>query len=180
MSEEKLILNVGGTRFATLKKTLTTGRAHNTRLAAIASEWNYTSVNWEAGEHFLDKNPHVFSCILDYLRHGTLDIVGCSLNLVEKEAGDWGLEKMLLAIRERKREMKEKEEKKNKEEREKRALELREKEAEMLKKSAEALKIKDDCNCKWLACKTCDIAVIAAKKFEELSVTYREKISEAT
>jgi len=69
-AKSKILLDVGGTRFATAKTTLLAFK--DSYFSAMVS-----SSNWqpdEDGSYFIDRNPKYFSIILDYMRHGMLNI----------------------------------------------------------------------------------------------------------
>jgi len=71
-AKSKIVLDVGGTRFATAKSTLL--KFENTYFTGLLS-----SSNWKPGEdgsYFIDRNPKYFSIILDYLRFGDLNMDG--------------------------------------------------------------------------------------------------------
>ena len=111
-------LNVGGTVFATTRATLT--KYPDSMLAIMfnpeserppAEKDNY-------GNFFIDRDPEPFKVILSFLRNATLDkdIVGCSIEQLEREATYFGLDEILKIIGERKKAKKAEEKKKRAEE----------------------------------------------------------------
>ncbi|XP_035611323.2 potassium voltage-gated channel subfamily C member 2, partial [Oncorhynchus keta] len=101
---ERIILNVGGTRHETYKNTLRT--LPGTRLALLASDSDIESVldqlqqvpgfieyNTRNNEYFFDRHPGVFAYVLNYYRTGKLhcpaDVCG---PLFEEELSFWGID----------------------------------------------------------------------------------------
>ncbi|KAK2883295.1 hypothetical protein Q8A73_022228 [Channa argus] len=101
---ERIILNVGGTRHETYKTTLKT--LPGTRLALLASDSDIDSVldqlqqvpgfieyNSRTNEYFFDRHPGVFAYVLNYYRTGKLhcpaDVCG---PLFEEELSFWGID----------------------------------------------------------------------------------------
>eukprot|EP00066_Takifugu_rubripes_P007292 XP_003972696.1 PREDICTED: potassium voltage-gated channel subfamily C member 2 [Takifugu rubripes] len=101
---ERIILNVGGTRHETYKTTLKT--LPGTRLALLASDSDIDSVldqlqqvpgfieyNARTNEYFFDRHPGVFAYVLNYYRTGKLhcpaDVCG---PLFEEELSFWGID----------------------------------------------------------------------------------------
>ncbi|XP_061085457.1 potassium voltage-gated channel subfamily C member 2-like isoform X1 [Conger conger] len=101
---ERIILNVGGTRHETYRTTLKT--LPGTRLALLASEADTESVldqlqqvpgfieyNPKNNEYFFDRHPGVFAYVLNYYRTGKLhcpaDVCG---PLFEEELSFWGID----------------------------------------------------------------------------------------
>ncbi|XP_077356272.1 voltage-gated potassium channel KCNC2 isoform X6 [Festucalex cinctus] len=101
---ERIILNVGGTRHETYKSTLKT--LPGTRLALLASDTDIGSVldqlqqvpgfieyNARTNEYFFDRHPGVFAYVLNYYRTGKLhcpaDVCG---PLFEEELSFWGID----------------------------------------------------------------------------------------
>jgi hypothetical protein len=69
--EERVVLNVGGTRFETYLSTLT--RYPNTTLGAMFSERNRPMLRFnKEGEVFFDRSPALFEPILAFYRSGVL------------------------------------------------------------------------------------------------------------
>ena len=62
--DEKIIINVGGTRHETLLTTLTSKQG--TRLSNIAEH----HTGGRAKEYFFDRHPGVFTTVMDYYRSG--------------------------------------------------------------------------------------------------------------
>ncbi|KAI1887950.1 hypothetical protein AGOR_G00180020 [Albula goreensis] len=101
---ERIILNVGGTRHETYRTTLKT--LPGTRLALLATEADTESVleqlqqvpgfieyNPKNNEYFFDRHPGVFAYVLNYYRTGKLhcpaDVCG---PLFEEELSFWGID----------------------------------------------------------------------------------------
>lgn len=101
---ERIILNVGGTRHETYRTTLRT--LPGTRLALLASDSDIESVldhlqqvpgfieyNPRNNEYFFDRHPGVFAYVLNYYRTGKLhcpaDVCG---PLFEEELSFWGID----------------------------------------------------------------------------------------
>ncbi|XP_024118419.1 potassium voltage-gated channel subfamily C member 2 isoform X1 [Oryzias melastigma] len=101
---ERIILNVGGTRHETYKSTLKT--LPGTRLALLASDSDIDSVldqlqqvpgfieyNARTNQYFFDRHPGVFAYVLNYYRTGKLhcpaDVCG---PLFEEELSFWGID----------------------------------------------------------------------------------------
>ncbi|XP_030071126.1 voltage-gated potassium channel KCNC2 isoform X1 [Microcaecilia unicolor] len=100
---ERIVLNVGGTRHETYRNTLKT--LPGTRLALLASEHRIESgeqqqqvpagveSNPKSNEFFFDRHPGVFAYVLNYYRTGKLhcpaDVCG---PLFEEELAFWGID----------------------------------------------------------------------------------------
>ncbi|XP_029453029.1 potassium voltage-gated channel subfamily C member 2 isoform X2 [Rhinatrema bivittatum] len=104
---ERIVLNVGGTRHETYRNTLKT--LPGTRLALLASEHRsesgeqqqqqqqtplgFESSNPKSNEFFFDRHPGVFAYVLNYYRTGKLhcpaDVCG---PLFEEELAFWGID----------------------------------------------------------------------------------------
>ena len=67
--QNRLIFYIGGSEFYTLPSTIT---------KRCGSKWLQNLLDKATcvgnGEYFLDRNPKMFSCILDYCRTGTLHL----------------------------------------------------------------------------------------------------------
>ena len=85
----RVILNVGGTRFETYKQILKKIQA--TRLSRLTKALaNYDPVT---DEYFFDRHPGVFSQILNYYRTGKLHYPKCVCGpLFEEELVFWGID----------------------------------------------------------------------------------------
>lgn len=88
----KLIINVGGTRFETYKSTLR--NIPDTRLAWITeSKADNPDYDPISGEYFFDRHPSMFLMILNYYRTGKLhtpsDVCGPAF---EEELAFWGID----------------------------------------------------------------------------------------
>ena len=88
--DARIILNVGGTRFETLKSTLK--KLPATRLSKLTEQLSYYDPI--LNEYFFDRHPGVFSQILNYYRTGKLhyptNVCG---PLFEDELSYWGLQR---------------------------------------------------------------------------------------
>ena len=88
--DARIILNVGGTRFETLKSTLK--KLPATRLSKLTEQ--LSSYDPILNEYFFDRHPGVFSQILNYYRTGRLhyptNVCG---PLFEDELSYWGLQR---------------------------------------------------------------------------------------
>lgn len=88
--DARIILNVGGTRFETLKSTLK--KLPATRLSKLTEQLSYYDPI--LNEYFFDRHPGVFSQVLNYYRTGRLhyptNVCG---PLFEDELSYWGLQR---------------------------------------------------------------------------------------
>jgi potassium voltage-gated channel Shaw-related subfamily C member 1 len=85
----RVVLNIGGTRFETCKNILK--KIPATRLSRL----NETLVNYDpiCNEYFFERHPGVFSQILNYYRTGKLHYPNNVCGpLFESELGFWGLD----------------------------------------------------------------------------------------
>jgi hypothetical protein len=88
VEDERVIINVSGTRFETYKITLEL--VSESRLAHLSpTNSDYDPIK---REYFFDRDPHSFSAILNYFRTGKLhapnDVCG---NLFHEELNFWGI-----------------------------------------------------------------------------------------
>ena len=90
----KVRLNVGGERFETY--TLTLQYLRNTKLASLSTEAD--SYDVKADEFFFDRNPRVFSAILNLYRTGEFHFPSdvCSAE-VRRELDFWGIEETFIS-----------------------------------------------------------------------------------
>ena len=92
--DERVVLNVGGQLFITLKTTLK--NVPNTRLSCL--DETDTNYDLQLKEYFYDRNPKYFSHIIDYYRTGTLHF---SHNLcgpsIKSELDFWGIDENCIA-----------------------------------------------------------------------------------
>ena len=85
---DKIVINIGGRRFETLRHTLT--KHPNSRLAHL----NPKSKTYDAGagEYFFDRNPKLFACILEYYRTDELHLPASVCGpKIKKELEFWGI-----------------------------------------------------------------------------------------
>ena len=89
-ADARVILNVGGTRFETLKSTLR--KLPATRLSKLTEQLSYYDPI--LNEYFFDRHPGVFSQILNYYRTGKLHYpMNVCGPLFEDELSYWGLQR---------------------------------------------------------------------------------------
>lgn len=92
MSDNRVIINVGGVRYDTYKTTLK--NIPDTRLSWI-TETTAHNPDYDplSGEYFFDRHPGVFNMILNYYRtgklHAPIDVCG---PLFEEELAFWGID----------------------------------------------------------------------------------------
>ncbi|XP_038636692.1 potassium voltage-gated channel subfamily C member 2-like isoform X2 [Scyliorhinus canicula] len=90
---ERIVLNVGGTRHETYRTTLKT--LPGTRLALLADSDGQSIPDYDprANQYFFDRHPGVFAYVLNYYRTGKLhcpaDVCG---PLFEEELAFWGID----------------------------------------------------------------------------------------
>lgn len=86
--DEHVILNIGGEIFKTRKSTLR--NVPGTKLSTLDQKSPH--FNSVLGEYYFDRNPFLFSFILDYYRSGTMHLPPrmCS-NLIREELNFWDL-----------------------------------------------------------------------------------------
>lgn len=85
---EKLIFNVGGKHFMTLRSTLE--RIPHTRISDL-DELD-PAYDFQNDEYFFDRNPKYFSAILDFFRTGELHFAHCLCGpSIKKELDFWGI-----------------------------------------------------------------------------------------
>jgi potassium voltage-gated channel Shaw-related subfamily C protein len=88
--DARIILNVGGTRFETLKSTLR--KLPATRLSKLTSQ--LTFYDPILNEYFFDRHPGVFSQVLNYYRTGRLHYPNNVCGpLFEDELSYWGIQR---------------------------------------------------------------------------------------
>lgn len=96
-----IILNVGGTTFATTRTTLTSIHENDqTYFAKILITDTLKDLN---GFIFIDRSPKYFEHILNYLRDGTVDdgLQQCELNNIKCEAKFYNLKNLISIIEEK-------------------------------------------------------------------------------
>lgn len=95
-AEPRVLLNVGGRRFEAYQSTLTRGAARDSLFARLLAPENRAMCKPDAdGCFFFDRNPDIFSLLLDYLRGGSLSLPACShysQAAVRAEAEYFGIE----------------------------------------------------------------------------------------
>ncbi|XP_032894078.1 potassium voltage-gated channel subfamily C member 2 isoform X3 [Amblyraja radiata] len=90
---ERIVLNVGGTRHETYRNTLKT--LPGTRLALLADSDGQSNSEYDpkVNQYFFDRHPGVFAYVLNYYRTGRLhcpaDVCG---PLFEEELAFWGID----------------------------------------------------------------------------------------
>ena len=91
-SSDRVVLDVGGTKFITAKSTLISNSEYFASL--LSGNWSESSDN----EIFLDRNPSAFSKLIEYMREGMIkvdDIDESVLTLAEF----LGIERLIRAIK---------------------------------------------------------------------------------
>jgi len=92
MASDRLVLDVGGTKFITSASTLINNSAYFSSL--LSGNW----VNQVSDEIFLDRNPAVFAKLLDYMRDNIIKVEDIDVNVLSL-AVFLGIEKLLIAIK---------------------------------------------------------------------------------
>lgn len=92
-------LNVGGHVFCTSRATLRTGAAHGSMLAILAASNGLPSLADEHGRLFIDRDGDRFAVVLNYLRCGSLTIIGDRVPCPRVPAGFVILEDVLAEAR---------------------------------------------------------------------------------
>ena len=92
---EIINLNVGGHSIATSRQTLMS--IPDTFFTSLLSG-RIPSLKDSSGAIFIDRDPHIFSIILNYLRTRQLNIDGCSIDALKHEAGFYGLTSLVKRI----------------------------------------------------------------------------------
>ena len=70
-ASDRVVLDVGGTKFITSASTLTSNSAY---FASLLSDNWIESNNGEDNEIFIDQIPSAFSILLDYMRRGAIKV----------------------------------------------------------------------------------------------------------
>lgn len=84
MAKQKIVLDVGGTRFATSKSSLL--RFPGTYFTGLLGSGKWKPE--DDGSYFIDRNPKGFDYVLDYLRSGELDVANVeNKDVLEKIKG---------------------------------------------------------------------------------------------
>lgn len=94
---DRVVLNVGGTRFATSVTTLASSSDYFERL--FSKDWSGTSDHNDGdNEFFVDQDPGPFAVLLSYMRLGHIKAVELT-PVVLLQAQFFGMEKLLAAVR---------------------------------------------------------------------------------
>jgi len=93
-ASDRVVLDVGGTKFITSASTLTTNSAY---FAALLSN-NWIESNNGEDEIFIDQDPVPFSVLLAYMRRGNIEVGDINTNVLSL-AEFLGMERLLLAIK---------------------------------------------------------------------------------
>ena len=93
-ASDRVVLDVGGTKFITSASTLTSNSAY---FASLLSD-NWIESNIGDDEIFIDQIPSVFSILLDYMRRGSIKIKDVDTDVIFL-AEFLGIERLLLAIK---------------------------------------------------------------------------------
>ncbi|CAF4702406.1 unnamed protein product [Rotaria sp. Silwood1] len=91
-SADIINLNVGGQRFSTSRQTLTW--ISDSFFTAMLGGLISTNRD-EQGYIFIDRDPKLFSIILNYLRTKELDINGCDLHMLKHECEFYGVQPLI-------------------------------------------------------------------------------------
>ncbi|CAF1066191.1 unnamed protein product [Adineta steineri] len=91
-SADIINLNVGGQRFSTSRQTLTW--ISDSFFTAMLNGLISTNRD-EQGAIFIDRDPKLFSIILNYLRTKELDINGCDLHMLKHECEFYGVQPLI-------------------------------------------------------------------------------------
>ncbi len=92
--DTRMVLNIGGNRFTTLRSTLQ--NVPNTRLAKL-NEMD-PSYDPPLGEYFFDRNPKFFASILDFYRSGELHFSHCLCGpSIKRELDFWCIDEAFIA-----------------------------------------------------------------------------------
>ncbi|CAF0946321.1 unnamed protein product [Adineta ricciae] len=91
-SADIINLNVGGQRFSTSRQTLTW--IPDSFFTAMLNGLISTNRD-EQGAIFIDRDPKLFSIILNYLRTKELDINGCDLHMLKHECEFYGVQPLI-------------------------------------------------------------------------------------
>jgi hypothetical protein len=77
-ADKKIVLDIGGKRFATSKSTLLSHKGSFFESMLAYSDWKPD----ENGAYFIDRNPKLFPIILDFLRMGKISLKGYAYDTV--------------------------------------------------------------------------------------------------
>ena len=94
-ASDRVVLDVGGTKFITSASTLTSNSAY---FASLLSDHWIESNNGEDDEIFIDQIPFAFSILLDYMRRGNIKVGDINTDVLSL-AEFLGMERLLLAIK---------------------------------------------------------------------------------
>ena len=93
-ASDRVVLDVGGTKFITSSSTLTSNSAY---FASLLSD-NWIESNNGRDEIFIDQIPSAFSILLDYMRQGSIEIDDINTKVLLL-AEFLGIERLLLAVK---------------------------------------------------------------------------------
>jgi len=79
-AKQKIVLNIGGKKFATSRSTLLSVKNSFFYAMLCSEQWKPD----EDGEYFIDRNPKQFDRILDFLRHGELNLEDLTESEIKK------------------------------------------------------------------------------------------------
>jgi len=94
-ASDRVVLDVGGTKFITSASTLTSNSAYFASL--LSDNWIESNNNGD-DEIFIDQNPSAFSILLDYMRQGSIEIDDINTKVILL-AEFLGMERLLLAVK---------------------------------------------------------------------------------
>ncbi|XP_076439133.1 potassium voltage-gated channel protein Shaw-like [Babylonia areolata] len=91
-SGDRMIFNVGGRVFMTTKSTVQKASVRVKGLKLADDTFLSDNYDGDRGEYFLDRDPEVFNCVLNFLRTGHLHLHHCFCGPhVEEELRFWGV-----------------------------------------------------------------------------------------
>lgn len=93
MASDRIVLDVGGTKFITAISTLTSNSTYFSSL--LSGNWIESN---NGDEIFIDQIPSAFTILLDYMRRGSIKVDDISTDVLLL-AEFLGIEKLLIAIK---------------------------------------------------------------------------------
>ena len=94
MASDRIVLDVGGTKFITAVSTLT---SNSTYFASLLSG-NWIESN-NGDEIFIDQIPSAFSVLLDYMRRGSIKVDDIGIDVILLAGSFWVLKSYLLLLK---------------------------------------------------------------------------------
>ena len=97
MASDRIVLDVGGTKFITAVSTLTSNSTYFASL--LSGNWKERiDNNQDNNGIFLDQDPIAFEKLLAYMRRGTIQVIDVDVNVLSLSVF-LGIEKLLIAIK---------------------------------------------------------------------------------